>query len=92
VNLFSVFTLRTVINYVDFDNIISIKISIDYNIAYVFSLMLDAVADFDFLSEIVIYKGNSRQLVYNIASSDRLIEHFRIIKKFMEDILCMALQ
>lgn len=86
------FALRTVINYVDFDNIIYIKISIDYNIAYVFSLMLDAVIDFVFLSEIVIYTGNSRQLVCNIASSDQLIEHFRIIKNFMEDILCMVLQ
>lgn len=85
-------TSRTIINDIDFDNIIYIKISIDYNIVNVFQLMLDAVIDFVFLSEIVIYTGNSRQLVCNIASSDRLIEHFRIIKNFMEDILCMALQ
>lgn len=86
------FTPRTFINYVDFDNSFYIKISIDNNIAYVFSLMLDTVIDFVFLSEIVIYTGNSRQLVCNIASSDRLIKHFRIIKNFMEDILCMVLQ
>jgi hypothetical protein len=49
------FTAKTVNNYVDFDNVIYFKITIDNNITDVFPFMLDAVIDFVFFSEIVIY-------------------------------------